>query len=172
MNIDEIDAALGAAPRRARLPEDPWPPIEARMIERVRLRRTGLLSAAAVVLFLAGAAVGYGAARQRAPRSPAAELRPASSAFLAATRVQAAGSAYLAAVGALQRAELDTSLRDQAALSQGYESTLAVLQALAETVEGSPLGGSVAEPLVAEAVRLRRAVDVQLVPLPGGGGVP
>ncbi len=142
------------------------------MIERVRLRRTGLLSAAAVVLFLAGAAVGYGAARQRAPLAPAAEFRPASSAFLAATQVQAAGSAYLAAVGALQRAELDTSLRDQAALSQGYENALAVLQTLAETVEGSPLGGSAAESLVSEATRLRRAAGVQVVPFPGGGGVP
>lgn len=175
MNEHELDAALEAAPRKAPLPRDPWPAIE-RGIEEQRRRRSRVVwaAAAAVVLFAAGVGVGF-AAGQGWPSSgspPVASFSP-SPAFLAAARVQGAGSDYLAAVAALQRIGRERPNQDPVAVGQGYEATVAVLQTLAETVEAGPVGGRQARPLAVEAARVRAVVDTQvtrLIDTRGTGG--
>jgi len=175
MNPEELDTALSSAPRTARLPHDPWPDIERGIAWRARRRSYRVAAAAAaVLLFGAGGGAGFLAGRggpEEGAAVAAGDFSP-SPAFLAAARVQAAGSDYLAAVAALQRIGRDHPEDDPVAVTQGYEATLALLETVAETVRGAPTAGMDTAPLVAEAARLRRTMDAEVTRLFGAGGAP
>lgn len=175
MKEHELDAALEAAPRNATLPRDPWPAIEWGMDEQSRRRvHRAWAAAAAVVLFAVGAGAGFAVGHGWTGTGAAGSFS-STPAFLAAARVQAAGSDYLAAVAALQQIDREEPGRDPAAVGQGYEATLAVLQTLAETVEHSAVGGGQVGALAAEAARVRAAVDARVTRLianTGAGGAP
>ena len=155
MNIDEIDAALGAAPRLGRPPEDPWPPIEARMIERVRLRRPGLLSVVAVVLFLAGAAVGYGAARQRARLFPGHSTSSGVAALPPPprSRRQARHTWLQWVPSSVLNWRPRSGIRRRSARAMRARSRSC--KPWPKPSKGCPSAGSAAEPLAVEATRLR-----------------
>lgn len=162
MNDEQLDARLRQAPRSARLPEDPWPGIARRMDRKAGWRvRPTMAAAAAVLVFLLGAFSGAllasGGDGESDGPSMAAEAG-LSSTMLAATRVQATGSAYVAAVGQLHRLGMGVEADEIVALSQGYEAALAAMETVAETVRHGSFAPPEADELVGQAARTRRSL--------------
>ncbi len=163
MNDEQLDARLRQAPKSARLPEDPWPGIVSKMDREAGWRvRPAMATAAAVLVFFMGALSGALLERDEGDSdgpSTAAETG-LSSTMLAAARVQATGSAYVAAVGQLHRVGTAAEVGDMAALSQGYEAALAALETVAETVRQGSVAPPEAHELVGHAARTRRSLGL------------
>lgn len=163
MNDEQLDARLRQAPRSARLPEDPWPGIAKKMDRKAGWRvRPAMAAAAALLVFLMGALSGALLERgedgsEGSSMAPEAGL---SSTMLAAARVQATGSAYVAAVGQLHRLGTAAEAGDMAALSQGYEAALAAMETVAETVRQGSIAPPEADELAGQAARARRSLGL------------
>ena len=163
MNDDQLDDALRLAPRTAAPPEPNWPALEARMRATAdHPRRNVLTVAAALALFCLGGLAGIAADRALEGRvDERADVTSASAAFLAATRIQSTGSAYLAAVGEMDALARGPATADALAFHQGYEAALSVVAAVAETLRDAPVAEGAAEDLATEARRVRTALGAR-----------
>jgi hypothetical protein len=170
VNDRELDDLLRAAPRGADLPADPWPGIEDGIGRRAPGYRPALTAAAGVLLFAAGLA--SGAALFGGPGDDAPSPLPRPSAFETAARVQAAGSAYLAAVGELDRLRLEAAAGDAVAVAQGYEAALAVAAAFTGTLGDAPGGGPATDELDAAMSRARESMGERVAELIRRRGAP
>lgn len=159
MNDDELDAALRRAPRTADTPLHIWPELERKLSPRRETRGRLTMAAAAVVIFCLGGLAGLVAGRAADGADDERRSGPpiASPAFIAAARVQSAGSAYLAALGEMDALARRRSADEASAFHQGYEAALAVVDVVAETVRRAPLAHPGAERLATEAQRVRAA---------------
>jgi len=123
--MDELDKALRTAPREASPGRNLWPGVAS----RIRDPQTGRWqqTAAAIVIFAAGAAAGALAGSAGSPSVPPAFEE---SALLRVANVQRAGSDYVVAVARLR----DLGPADEALQAQGYEAALGVVAVTAEEV--------------------------------------
>jgi hypothetical protein len=162
--MTDIDSRLRAAAREGAPERDLWPGVQARIRRSGEPR--GSLRAAAVLIFLAGAAAGVAAERVGAPVRRAAVPDVPTSPLHAAADVQRAGSDYLAALTRLRTLESG----DAGARSQGYEAALVVLTAAAEEVTGADPAALPAPPLVVHARQARDAASERVRALVRRGG--
>ena len=171
----ELDRLLEESPRAAKPPRDLWPSVSAATAEG-RSNRQPLLAAAAVaVLFFGlGTVTGMALDGSRPTASPPEEAEVAPAALLAAARVQAAGSEYVAAVGELQQVRARPGSGDLASLSQGYEAALVAVEAVVEAIRGHPPADADAglEELADRAETARRAQSAAVVQLLDQGASP
>lgn len=159
MNDEQLDARLRQAPRSAKLPEDPWPSVASRMDREAGWRvRPAMAAAAAVLVFLMGALSGSMLESGESDGPSMSAEADLSSTMLAAARVQATGSAYVAAVGQLHRLGTGVVVHDTVALSQGYEAALAAMETVAETVRQGSVAPPEADELAGQAARTRRSL--------------
>lgn len=166
---DELDARLAQAPTSASPPRDPWPEVARRTVDARPLggrpQRTVVVAAAAAAIFALGVAAGFMADRRPQGAEGAAHTGGAgvSPQLMAAARVQATGSAYVAAVGALERVSASVAAGpDDVAVSQGYEAALAAIEAVTETMAARSGATADAAELSGAASRARRALGDQV----------
>lgn len=165
MNDQELDRLLSAVPSTASPPHDPWPLISRRLEPRRAVGRM-LAAAAAVILFGAGVATGWAAASGSRDTPESVVAFDASPTFLAATRVQSTGSAYVAAVSELASLRRAGGI-DDLELTQGYEAALAAVEAVAGSVAG---GAEESDHLAGAAAEARRAMGRRVTALLWQGG--
>lgn len=150
---EDLAARLGNLSREAEPARDLWPGIEARIAGPAtapRPRRSAatlLRLAAAVLIFVAGVAVGRVWDRSESAAAPPAVHDPLSS----ASEVQRAGTEYVAAVAAL-RGEPRAEVRDQ-----GREAALSTLVGAAHEIARMSPENESASQLLSTASRARQA---------------
>jgi hypothetical protein len=122
--MDDLEKALGAAPREAQPPRDLWPAVES----RIRRSVTGrwLRAAAAIVLFGAGMVTGMTVDRDTTD----GVASPDTTMLHRLAALQQAGSEYAAAVARLR----DPGTLNETLRAQGYEAALAVVSLTAREV--------------------------------------
>jgi hypothetical protein len=165
MDDQKLDSLFRSAPTEATPPRDLWPAVEQQLREHRYARNTAFLRiAAALTLFLVGAATGIGFERSRQVDATAADetIMPTTT-FLAAAAVQEAGTEYLAALTRL--ASIDEGPETTAAFAQGVEASLATLETAAVSVQQTRLVGGDAIELAAQAQSLRRAASKRVAEL-------
>lgn len=165
MDDEKLDSLFRGAPSEATPPRDLWPAVEQQLHEQRASGHAPLIRvAAALTLFVAGAASGIGFERsRRVDAASSFEPTAPTSTFLAAAAVQDAGTEYLAALTRL--ASIDEGSETSAAFAQGVEASLATLETAALSVQQARLVGGGAAELAARAQSLRRAASERVAAL-------